>query len=637
MRDAAFDAVGEAGRATEVQNKQMAVMQKDGRMQTTDACKLPATAKREASREFEGPVQANEGAKEFGREQGGQCASSAIDADHITVKEGMMMRPEGQNSRPSDVASTAHAQDSQSWRRLSEPMLDDEQQVNDDAVRNGEISGSAAVNSTGMNDGAFRMFKLEDKCEAQEVEVHRLADDELHMLRQLSEKPAIAASKLADAGLIATDSGDGFEDAMVLSEAESDSSRKRKAFEDSEKLIPPGYDLDSSALQSAEVRMSSVDRAKLIELHEVTTERGRVCVVEGQGGWRSVRATHGALQGCYYFEVTVRTGGVRGNVRVGVSNKRFELEFPVGADEHSYGIRDETAQLVHCACRKDLRGQPIRDGDVIGVLLDLNHDGLEVVQGIHMSEEMRILTQFKATGRSTVREPPRDGDAAPDGDKKVQGKQGGVRKQDTEDGEQKVVVSLDFTVEENGDVERRSGTGTERSVFVSASCVSSIDPPPSSFVGQMLQRVNRDGVVKRTREQIRSSGASDQENLVRLSVRELVAVGERALAESLYWYKTKSPLDVAGTRLRMPKARINFYVNGCRVSSLCDTSGTSKNSALKVLARRDDVRGLPMSRFFATVSVFRNARAEVNFGPTFAHNLPAGASPYSTLALGCCD
>ena len=59
-----------------------------------------------------------------------------------------------------------------------------------------------------------------------------------------------------------------------------------------------------------------------------------------------VRATHGAHQGTWYFEVTVCSLGPTGACRLGWATRKGELQAPVGADPHSYSYRSKEGSKV---------------------------------------------------------------------------------------------------------------------------------------------------------------------------------------------------------------------------------------------------------------------------------------------------
>lgn len=92
--------------------------------------------------------------------------------------------------------------------------------------------------------------------------------------------------------------------------------------------------------------------------------------VRGFKGFRSVRATHGVVEGDWYFQVRILDFDAPGNVRVGWSTRRADVGAPVGFDKYGYAIRDKTGELVHNAQLYSY-GESFTCGDVIGCRLRL--------------------------------------------------------------------------------------------------------------------------------------------------------------------------------------------------------------------------------------------------------------------------
>ncbi|KAK9811769.1 hypothetical protein WJX72_009761 [[Myrmecia] bisecta] len=96
--------------------------------------------------------------------------------------------------------------------------------------------------------------------------------------------------------------------------------------------------------------------------------------VTSSKGYRMARATHGAYQGTWYFEITVTHLGETGHCRLGWSTGKGELQAPVGYDQHSFGYRDLEGSKVHRALREEY-GNPYKEGDVVGCLLHMPAGG----------------------------------------------------------------------------------------------------------------------------------------------------------------------------------------------------------------------------------------------------------------------
>ncbi|KAK9826245.1 hypothetical protein WJX74_002181 [Apatococcus lobatus] len=110
------------------------------------------------------------------------------------------------------------------------------------------------------------------------------------------------------------------------------------------------------------VQLSKSDRAS-----QATLSADRMSVTSRKG-YRMVRATHGAHQGCWYYEATMAYLGETGHCRLGWSTRLGELQAPVGFDIHSFAYRDLEGSKVHKGLREEY-GQSFHEGDVIGCLL----------------------------------------------------------------------------------------------------------------------------------------------------------------------------------------------------------------------------------------------------------------------------
>ncbi|KAA6425420.1 MAG: Set1 Ash2 histone methyltransferase complex subunit ASH2 [Trebouxia sp. A1-2] len=106
-------------------------------------------------------------------------------------------------------------------------------------------------------------------------------------------------------------------------------------------------------LHEGPVLLSKSDKASQMHLSD-----NRMSVTSSKG-YRMARATHGAFQGTWYFEVKITKLGKSGHVRLGWSTRKGDLQAPVGYDQHSFGYRD-------------LEGVK---GDIIGCLLHMPEGG----------------------------------------------------------------------------------------------------------------------------------------------------------------------------------------------------------------------------------------------------------------------
>lgn len=105
-----------------------------------------------------------------------------------------------------------------------------------------------------------------------------------------------------------------------------------------------------------------------------------------------------AREGKWYWECKITSGipkrkrsdshgseEPRGHVRMGWARREATLDAPVGFDAYSYGLRDVAGQKVFMSRPKDFfpAGEDIREGDVIGLEINLPSEGLhrKVVEG----------------------------------------------------------------------------------------------------------------------------------------------------------------------------------------------------------------------------------------------------------------
>ncbi|RAL15316.1 SPRY domain-containing protein [Aspergillus homomorphus CBS 101889] len=104
--------------------------------------------------------------------------------------------------------------------------------------------------------------------------------------------------------------------------------------------------------------------------------------------WHTARANVCAREGSYYYEARIVSGvlnepqsitsgnpGVtaRGHVRLGFARREADLDVNIGIDCYGYGIRDVNGEVVNrMRCEYFFpKGESIREGDVIGLLITL--------------------------------------------------------------------------------------------------------------------------------------------------------------------------------------------------------------------------------------------------------------------------
>lgn len=145
------------------------------------------------------------------------------------------------------------------------------------------------------------------------------------------------------------------------------------------------------------VSLSRTDKAPQLTV----SQDGRS--LTGAKGYRLARATHGAHEGTWYFEVEVTRLGETGHCRLGWATAKAELQAPVGFDAFGFGYRDVDGSKVSNALREPY-GAPYREGDVVGLTLHMPPGGRRMEPG-----EAEVV-RFKG-GLYTVEAD--DGDARP--------------------------------------------------------------------------------------------------------------------------------------------------------------------------------------------------------------------------------
>ena len=122
------------------------------------------------------------------------------------------------------------------------------------------------------------------------------------------------------------------------------------------------------------VKLSAEEKAPQIILDSTQLS------AQSSKGYRTVRATHGAHKGAWYYEMTVKSLGDTGAVRVGWSTASAELQAPVGADHFGYSYRSVDGSKVHLGKREGY-GVAFKEGDVVGCLLYMGEQGRVIEKG----------------------------------------------------------------------------------------------------------------------------------------------------------------------------------------------------------------------------------------------------------------
>jgi hypothetical protein len=127
--------------------------------------------------------------------------------------------------------------------------------------------------------------------------------------------------------------------------------------------------------QSLSMRLSTENKAREISLDEAGLE------ASSSGGYRSVRGTHGAHEGRWYYEVCVEALGHAGAVRMGWATTALDLHTPVGTDASSYAYRSQEGSKVHGA-KREVYATAFGEGAVVGCLIHLPHGGRRLEKGL---------------------------------------------------------------------------------------------------------------------------------------------------------------------------------------------------------------------------------------------------------------
>lgn len=68
--------------------------------------------------------------------------------------------------------------------------------------------------------------------------------------------------------------------------------------------------------------------------------------IKNDKGYRMARASFGASEGTWYYEITIKDTPSNGHSRLGWSTQRGDKQAPVGYDKFSYSYRD-TGDIFH--------------------------------------------------------------------------------------------------------------------------------------------------------------------------------------------------------------------------------------------------------------------------------------------------
>ncbi|KAL4877915.1 hypothetical protein BJY04DRAFT_230327 [Aspergillus karnatakaensis] len=137
--------------------------------------------------------------------------------------------------------------------------------------------------------------------------------------------------------------------------------------------------------------------------------------------WHTARANVCAREGTYYYEARIISGVVnsaeaassngntsppsKGHIRLGFARREADLDVNVGVDCYGYGIRDVNGEVVNrMRCEYFFpKGESIREGDVIGMLITLPSLSLhkKVVEGTYDPRSDSDATSRPSPGTAT--------------------------------------------------------------------------------------------------------------------------------------------------------------------------------------------------------------------------------------------
>lgn len=124
--------------------------------------------------------------------------------------------------------------------------------------------------------------------------------------------------------------------------------------------------------------LSKVFKAEKVELSDDRLTAG------SSKGYRMVRATRGATEGAWYFEIRILRLGETGHTRLGWSTEKGDLQAPVGYDSNSFGYRDIDGSKVHKALREKYGEEGYVEGNVIGFYINLPEGNLYAPKPPHL-------------------------------------------------------------------------------------------------------------------------------------------------------------------------------------------------------------------------------------------------------------
>ncbi|KAH7619684.1 hypothetical protein Ndes2526B_g06665 [Nannochloris sp. 'desiccata'] len=186
---------------------------------------------------------------------------------------------------------------------------------------------------------------------------------------------AVPETKRAVRSLIPADCEKAAPTLAAYEPAPPNRSKKRKAAARAavpEELIRLGDPIEKNSERLSRdirhVKLSTEEKAPQIVLDESQL------TASSSKGYCTVRCTHGAHSGTWYYEVIIEQLGPTGAVRLGWSTRESEVQAPVGSDGLGYAYRSIQGSRVHEGIREEY-GKQFGEGDIVGCLLHMPAGG----------------------------------------------------------------------------------------------------------------------------------------------------------------------------------------------------------------------------------------------------------------------
>ncbi len=203
--------------------------------------------------------------------------------------------------------------------------------------------------------------------------------------------PSAPATETAVRSPVPADATKETAPAAAYEPAPPNRSKKRKAAARAaapEEMIRLGDPVERNSERLARgnrhVKLSTEEKAPQIVLDDAQL------TASSSKGYCTVRCTHGAHSGTWYYEVTIERLGQTGAVRLGWSTRESEVQAPVGSDGLGYAYRSVEGSKVHEGVREEY-GKEFGEGDVVGCLLHMPAGGRPLEKGAEGKRERKRI------------------------------------------------------------------------------------------------------------------------------------------------------------------------------------------------------------------------------------------------------